>query len=95
MLIVDDLGVCELKENDRRDFLEIIEDRYGAGSTIITTQIPIKDWHTYFGGGRAADSICDRLMHNCHRIELTAQSESQRKARNGLTVKILNENPKA
>lgn len=81
MLILDDLGVCELKENDRRDLLEIIEDRYGVGSTIITSQLPIKDWHAYFGGGRAADSLCDRLVHNCHRVELSPNAESFRKTR--------------
>jgi len=81
VLILDDLGVSELKENERRDILEIIEDRYGIGSTVITSQLAIKDWHTYFGGGRAADSLCDRLIHNCHRVELLPKAESQRKAR--------------
>jgi DNA replication protein DnaC len=87
VLIIDDLGVCELKENERRDFLEIIEDRYSVGSTVITTQLPIKDWHTYFGSGRAADSLCDRLVNNCHRIELLPNAESQRKLRSTLTDK--------
>ncbi len=81
VFILDDLGVCDLKESERRDLLEIIEDRYGIGSTVITSQLPIKDWHTYFGSGRAADSLCDRLTHNCHRIELLPQAESQRKLR--------------
>lgn len=80
-LILDDLGISELRENERRDLLEVIEDRYGVGSTIITSQLKIKDWHAYFGGGRAADSICDRLVHNCHRIELLATADSQRKLR--------------
>jgi DNA replication protein DnaC len=84
VLILDDLGVSELKENERRDILEIIEDRYGVGSTLITSQLPIKDWHAYFGGGRAADSICDRLVNNCHRIELLPQAESLRKTRSAL-----------
>lgn len=84
VLILDDLGVSELKENERRDILEIVEDRYGVGSTVVTSQLPIKDWHAYFGGGRAADSLNDRLVHNCHRIELLKEIESQRKARHGL-----------
>ena len=90
VLILDDLGVCDLKENDRRDLLEIIEDRYDIGSTLITSQLPIKDWHAYFGGGRAADSLCDRLIHNCHRIELSADAGSLRKtkATKSLTVTI-------
>jgi DNA replication protein DnaC len=79
VLILDDLGVSELKENERRDILEIIEDRYGIGSTIVTSQLPIKDWHAYFGGSRAADSLCDRLIRNCHRIELRADANSNRK----------------
>ncbi|NJM09532.1 MAG: ATP-binding protein [Bdellovibrionaceae bacterium] len=81
VLILDDLGISELRENERRDLLEMIEDRYDVGSTVITSQLAIKDWHAYFGGGRAADSLCDRLVHNCHRIELLAQADSQRKLR--------------
>ena len=84
VLILDDLGVSELRENERRDILEILEDRYGVASTIITSQLPIKDWHTYFGGARAADSICDRLVHNCHRIELKRETESMRKVLGGI-----------
>ena len=84
VLILDDLGVSELKETERRDILEIIEDRYGIGSTIVTSQLPLKDWHAYFGGGRAADSLCDRLVHNCHRIELLKDIDSLRKIRSGL-----------
>ena len=81
VLIVDDLGIADLRDNERRDLLEIIEDRYDVGSTIITSQLAIKDWHAYFGGGRPADSLCDRLIHNCHRIELLPQAESMRKNR--------------
>lgn len=81
VLILDDLGIAELRENERRDLLEIIEDRYDVGSTIITSQLAIKDWHAYFGGGRAADSLCDRLIHNCHRIELLPEADSMRKTR--------------
>jgi DNA replication protein DnaC len=84
VLILDDLGVAELTENERRDLLEIIEDRYGIGSTVLTSQVPTKEWHAYFGSGRAADSLCDRLLHNCHRVELRADADSQRKALNGL-----------
>jgi DNA replication protein DnaC len=79
VLILDDLGVSELNEKERRDLLEIVEDRYGSGSTVITSQLAIKDWHAYFGGGRAADALCDRLIHNCHRIELLPDAESLRK----------------
>jgi DNA replication protein DnaC len=81
VLILDDLGISELRENERRDLLEIIEDRYDVGSTVITSQLAIKDWHAYFGAGRPADSLCDRLVHNCHRIDLLPQADSQRKLR--------------
>ncbi len=84
----DDLGVSELKENERRDILEIVEDRYGIGSTIITSQLSIKDWHAYFGGGRPADSLCDRLVHNCHRIEIHP-IDSQQKARHSVDLQNL------
>ena len=81
VLILDDLAVGELKESERRDLLEIIEDRYGVGSTVITSQLHTKDWHAYFGGGRLADSICDRLVHNCHRIELKGPSERKERGK--------------
>jgi DNA replication protein DnaC len=81
VLILDDLGISELRESERRDLLEIIEDRYDVGSTVITSQLALKDWHSYFGAGRAADSLCDRLIHNCHRIELLPQADSLRKTR--------------
>ena len=84
VLILDDLGIAELRDNERRDLLEIIEDRYDVGSTVITSQLALKDWHSYFGSGRAADSLCDRLVHNCHRIELLPQADSQRKLRASL-----------
>lgn len=84
IMILDDLGVSELRENEKRDILEVIEDRHGVGSTVITSQLPIKDWHSYFGGGRAADSFCDRLLSNCHRIELLPTAESMRKVRANL-----------
>ncbi len=84
VLILDDLGIAELQDNERRDLLEIIEDRYDVGSTVITSQLALKDWHSYFGSGRAADSLCDRLVHNCHRIELLPQADSQRKLRASL-----------
>ena len=79
VLILDDLGLSELRETERQDLLEIVEDRYGIGSTVITSQLAIKDWHAYFGGGRAADALCDRLIHNCYRVELLPDADSLRK----------------
>jgi DNA replication protein DnaC len=85
VLLLDDLGIGTLTDQQRADFLEILEDRYGQGSTIITSQMPTTAWHEYFGGGTVADGICDRFLHNAHRIDLRASKDSQRKLRSGLT----------
>lgn len=74
LLILDDLGVSLMTEEVRRDLLEVIEDRYGVGSTIVTSQLPVGEWHEYFAGGRIADALCDRLTRNAHRIEITGPS---------------------
>lgn len=78
LLIIDDFGLAALNEPERQDLLEAIEERYGSGATLVTSQLPIADWHEYLGGGRLADAILDRLVHNAHRIELTCK-ESMRK----------------
>lgn len=80
-LILDDLGIAAMDDGDKRDLLEIIEDRYSVGSTIITSQLEVESWHEYLGGSILADAILDRLVHNCHRIKL--QGPSVRKE-NGL-----------
>lgn len=74
LLILDDFGLNALSELDRKDFLEIIEDRYMAGSTIITSQLPIKDWHEYICNPTIADAICDRLLPVAHKFELKGDS---------------------
>ncbi len=74
LLVLDDLGVSLMTEEVRRDLLEVIEDRYSVGSTIITSQLPVSEWHEYFSGGRIADALCDRLTRNAHRIEVTGPS---------------------
>lgn len=74
LLIVDDFGLNSLNDTDRKDFLEIIEDRYTVGSTIITSQLPIKDWHVYIGEPTVADAICDRLFHVSHKFEMKGGS---------------------
>jgi DNA replication protein DnaC len=70
VLILDDFLLSSPTEPERRDFLEIIEDRYGMGSTIITSQLPIKEWHEAIDEPTLADAICDRLFHNAYKIEL-------------------------
>lgn len=74
ILIIDDLGVSLMTDEVRRDLLEVLEDRYSVGSTIITSQLPIDEWHDYLAGGRIADAICDRFTRNAHRIEITGPS---------------------
>lgn len=74
VLIIDDVGVSLMTDEVRRDLLEIIEDRYSVGSTIITSQMPVDEWHDYLAGGRIADAICDRFTRNAHRMEVTGPS---------------------
>src|SRR5579875_953807 len=81
VLIVDDWAHAPLGESERRDFLEICEDRYQTRSTILTSQLPVAQWHEQIGDPTLADSILDRLVHNAHRIEL--RGESMRKERGG------------
>lgn len=74
LLIVDDWGLSPLADTERRDFLEIMEDRYNVRSTIISSQIPVEKWHDLIGEPTIADAICDRLIHNAHKIKLTGKS---------------------
>lgn len=74
VLVVDDWANAPLAETERRDFLEICEDRYQLRSTILTSQIPVKRWHEQIGDPTLADSILDRLVHNAHQIELKGNS---------------------
>jgi len=74
VLIVDDWAMAPLSENERRDFLEICDDRYATRSTVLTSQVPISHWHDQIGDPTVADSILDRLVHNAHRIELSGAS---------------------
>ena len=81
LLILDDWGPEPLNAEQRRDLLEIVEDRYDTGSLIITSQVPIDRWYEIVGNPTLADAILDRIIHNAHRIEL--RGESLRKPRAG------------
>lgn len=83
VLLMDDLAMTPLTDSARRDLLEILDDRHGKRSTIVTSQIPVNDWHAALGDPTLADAILDRLVHNAHRI--TLDGESMRKPENGLT----------
>ena len=74
LLIIDDLGIAPLKEAQRHDLLEVLDDRYGRSSTVITSQIPIKKWHEWIADPTLADAILDRLVHNSYKIEMTGPS---------------------
>ncbi|KRB29935.1 MULTISPECIES: IS21-like element helper ATPase IstB [Phyllobacteriaceae] len=74
LLILDDWGLEPLDDQARHDLLEILEDRYGRRSTIITSQLPVSAWHDVIGNPTYADAILDRLVHNAHRVDLTGES---------------------
>lgn len=74
ILVLDDWGLVPMGDPERRDLLEIIEDRYGNLSTILTSQLPSESWHDHVGDPTIADAICDRLLHNAHKIDLKGAS---------------------
>jgi DNA replication protein DnaC len=74
VLVVDDWGLAPLTDGERRQFLEVLEDRHGSKSTIIASQLPVASWHEVIGEPTVADAILDRLVHNAHRIELKGAS---------------------
>ena len=79
VLVVDDWGLATLKPHQYRDFLEILDDRHGSGSTLITSQFPTSSWHDLIGDPTVADAILDRLVHNAHKIELKGGSMRNKK----------------
>jgi DNA replication protein DnaC len=85
LLIIDDWGINPFTDGERRDILEIVEDRHGGRSTIIASQFPIDTWHDIIGDPTLADAICDRVIHNAHKIILTTGEESMRKIHSTLT----------
>ncbi len=74
LLILDDWGLDPLDAGARRDLYEILEERYGRHSTLLTSQVPIDKWHEVIGDPTYADAILDRLVHNAHRIDLAGDS---------------------
>jgi DNA replication protein DnaC len=67
VLVIDDWALSPTRDSDRHDLFEVIEDRYGNRSTIITSQLPPSKWHEYLGDPTVGDAILDRLLHNAHR----------------------------
>lgn len=81
VLVLDDWALAKMDDQGYRDFLEIIDDRHGHGATVLTSQLPVDDWHTAISDPTVADAIMDRLVHNGYRIELTGESIRKRKAK--------------
>ena len=79
LLILDDWGPEPLDADQRRDLLEIVEDRYEARSIIVTSQLPVDRWYEIIGNPTIADAILDRLVHNSYRIELKGESLRKQK----------------
>lgn len=79
VLVLDDFLIAPMKDTERRDLLEVLEDRYDHSSTIITSQVPTKSWHEMLSDPTIADAICDRLVHNAHVLTLKGQSMRRKK----------------
>ena len=80
LLILDDWGLSPLDDEQRRDLLEIMDDRHIHRSTLITSQLPVEKWHEMIGDGTLADAILDRLVHNAHKIKMKGESMRKRRA---------------
>ncbi len=82
LLILDDLGMGKLREAQRHDLLEVLEDRYDTQATVVTSQLPFAKWHDWIGDPTIADAILDRLVHNAYKVELKGPSRRKTKAKN-------------
>jgi len=81
LLVLDDFGLAPLTDPERRDLLEVLEDRYGRRATLLTSQLPFEHWHAVLGDATFADAILDRLVHNAHKVTLKGASLRRKKAR--------------
>ena len=79
LLILDDWAMARLTADQRRNLMEVIDDRHQRASTILATQVPIERWHDMIGDPTYADAILDRLIHNAYRIDLRGDSMRRRK----------------
>lgn len=74
LLILDDWGLASLDQSGRNDLLEVLDDRVGARSTVITSQLPVEHWHAYLNDPTLADAILDRVLHSAHKLALAGES---------------------
>jgi DNA replication protein DnaC len=83
VLVIDDFGLAPLTDAERNDLLELLDDRCGSSSTIVTSQLPPKTWHEYLHDPSTADAICDRVLHTAHKIALKGPSRRKEKPTRG------------
>lgn len=86
LLVLDDWGLTPMSDSQRRDLLELLEDRHGLRSTLVTSQLPIELWHDYLGDPTLADAILDRLVHNAYKVNLKGESMRKQNANIDQTV---------
>jgi DNA replication protein DnaC len=79
VLVIDDFGLAPLTDTERRDLLEVVEEKHGSGSVIMASQLPVASWHELIGEPTLADAILDRLVHNSYRVDLKGPSMRKRK----------------
>src|SRR5271157_6169874 len=87
VLIIDDFAIAPIGPRERNDLLELIDDRVGTKSCIVTSQLPVNDWHDYIGDPTLADAILDRLIHRAHRIHLAAKESMREREATKLVAK--------
>lgn len=80
LLVLDDFGLAKLNREQQHDLLEILEDRHGLKSILVTSQLPVEHWHEQIGDPTMADAILDRIVHNAHKIKLKGDSMRKKKA---------------
>jgi DNA replication protein DnaC len=80
LIVLDDWGLTGLDTAARRDLLELLDDRHGQHSTLVTSQLPVEHWHDVIGDPTLAGAILDRLVHNAYRIPLKGESMRKRRA---------------
>ena len=81
LIVLDDWGLAKLTAEQRRDLLELLDDRHGNRSTLVTSQVPVDHWHEVIGDHTLADAILDRIVHNAYRINLKGESMRKRRAK--------------
>lgn len=80
LLLLDDFALAPITAGERNDLLELLDDRVGSRSTLITSQLPVTAWHEWLGDPTMADAILDRIVHNSHRIALKGESLRKKSA---------------